>query len=92
MVLSYNIYDMRENVTYLQYSVCTERVRSLYIEYAARELPNPRPPYIEYAASELPNPARLEGEVRYVQAQGQQMLLHIVPDSNWVFTHSLDAD
>ena len=40
------------------FTVCTEQVRSLYIEHAA---------------SGLPNPTRLEGEVRFVQAQDQQV-------------------
>ena len=35
-------------------------------------------PYIEHAASGLPNPTRLEGEVRFVQAQDQQVLPHVV--------------
>ena len=42
-------------------TVCTEHVRS---------------PYIEYAASGLLNPTRLEGEVRFIQAQDQQVLPH----------------
>ena len=45
------------------FTVCTEQVRS---------------PYIEHAASGLPNPTRLEGEVRFVQAQDQQVLPHVV--------------
>ena len=40
-------------------SVCTERVRT---------------PYIEHAACGLPNPTPLEGEVRFVQAQDQQVV------------------
>ena len=36
------------------FTVCTEQKKS---------------PYTEYAASGLPNPTRLEGEVRFVQAQ-----------------------
>ena len=42
-------------------TVCTEQVRS---------------PYIERAASGLPNRTRLEGEVRFIQAQDQQVLPH----------------
>ena len=45
------------------FTVCTELVRS---------------PCIEHAASRLPNPTRLEGEVRFIQAQDQQVLRHIV--------------
>ena len=37
-----------------------------------------RSPYIEHAASGLPNPTRLEGDVRFVQAQDQQVLPHVV--------------
>ena len=37
-----------------------------------------RSPYIEHAASGLSNATRLEGEVRFVQAQGQQVLPHVV--------------
>ena len=47
------------------FTVCTEQVRS---------------PYIEHAASGLPNPTGLEGEVRFVQAQDQQMLPHVVQE------------
>ena len=45
------------------FTVCTEQVRS---------------PYTEHAACGLPNPTPLEGEVRLIQAQDQQMLPHIV--------------
>ena len=31
-----------------------------------------------HAASGLPNPTRLEGEVRFIQAQDQQVLPHVV--------------
>ena len=41
------------------FAVCTEQVRS---------------PYTEHAANGLPNPIYLEGEVRFVQAQDQQMV------------------
>ena len=41
------------------FTVYTEQVRS---------------PYTEHAASELPNPTHLEGEVRFDQAQDQQMV------------------
>ena len=37
-----------------------------------------RSPYIKHAASGLPNPTRLEGEIRFIQAQDQQMLSHVV--------------
>ena len=36
-----------------------------------------RSPYIEHAASRLPNPTRLEGAVRFIQAQDQQVLPHV---------------
>ena len=48
--------------TKIIYSI-TERVRS---------------PYTEHAASGLPDPTPLEGEVRFIQAQDQQMLPHVV--------------
>ena len=35
-------------------------------------------PYIENAASGLHNPTRLEGQVRFIQAQDQQVLPHVV--------------
>ena len=41
------------------FTVCTEQVRS---------------PYAELAASGLPNPTHLEGEVRFDQAQDQQVV------------------
>ena len=41
------------------FTVCTEQVRS---------------PYTERAASWLPNPTNLEGEVRFDQAQDQQVV------------------
>ena len=41
------------------FTVCTEQVRSLYTEHAA---------------SGLPNPAHLEWEVRFDQAQNQQVV------------------
>ena len=41
------------------FTVCTEQVRS---------------PYTEHAASGLPNPTPLEGEVRFDQAQDQQVV------------------
>ena len=40
------------------FTVCTEQVRS---------------PYTEFAASWLPNPTHLEGEVRFDQAEDQQV-------------------
>ena len=44
---------------YILFTVCTEQVRS---------------PYIEHAASGLPNPTPSEGEVRFNQGQGQQVV------------------
>ena len=41
------------------FTVCTEQVRS---------------PYTEHAASGLPNPTHLEGDVRFDQAQDQQVV------------------
>ena len=41
------------------FTVCTEQVRS---------------PYIEHAASGLSNPTHLKGEVRFNEAQNQQMV------------------
>ena len=41
------------------FTVCTQQVRS---------------PYTEHAASVLPNPTHLEGEVRFDQAQDQQVV------------------
>ena len=41
------------------FTVCTEQVRS---------------PYTEHAASGLPNPTHLEGELRFDQAQDQQVV------------------
>ena len=32
---------------------------------------------VEHAASGLPSPTRLEGEVRFIQAQDQQVLPHV---------------
>ena len=43
--------------------MCSEQVRS---------------PYTEHAANGLPNATRLEGEVRFIQAQDQQVLPHVV--------------
>ena len=45
------------------FTVCTEQVRSPYTELAT-----------EHAASGLPNSTPLEGEVRFVQAQDQQVV------------------
>ena len=47
----------------MKITVCTEQVRS---------------PYTEHAASGLPNPTPFEGEVRFIQAQDQQVLPHVV--------------
>ena len=55
------------------FTVCTEQARS---------------PYTEHVASGLPNPTQLEGEVRFDQAQDQQV---VTTRSNRVFTHSLDV-
>ena len=44
------------------FTVYTERVRS---------------PYTEHAASGLPSPTPLEGEVRFIQAQDQEMLPYV---------------
>ena len=46
------------------FTVCTEQVRS---------------PYTELAASGLPNPTHLEGEVRFDQAQDQQVVTTLSP-------------
>ena len=46
------------------FTVCTEQVRF---------------PYTEHAASGLPNPTHLEGEVRFVQAQDQQVVTTCSP-------------
>ena len=46
------------------FTVCTEQVRS---------------PYTELAASGLPNPTHLEGEVRFDQAQDQQVVTTCSP-------------
>ena len=57
------------------FTVCTEQVRS---------------PYIKHAESGLLKPIHLEGEVRFIQAQDQQVLPHVVREhGNRVFTHSL---
>ena len=54
----------------------SKTMKIIYSMYRAGESP-----YIEHAASGLPNPTRLEGEVRFVQAQDQQVLLHVVRES-----------
>ena len=59
-------------------TVCTKQVRS---------------PYTEHAASWLPNPTHLEGEVRFDQAQDQQLVTTRSPRIvTECFTHSLDVD
>ena len=63
MDLRYKDMHAFENNKTMKMTVCTKQVRS---------------PYIEHAASGLPNPTRLEGEVRFVQAQDQQVLPHVV--------------
>ena len=45
-------------------TVCTEQVRS---------------PYTEHVTSGLPNPTHLEGKVRFVQAQDQQVITTRTP-------------
>ena len=42
-----------------------------YLQYVTEQV---RSPYIELAASGLPNPTHLEGEVRFDQAQDQQVV------------------
>ena len=55
------------------FTVCTEQVRS---------------PYTELASSGLPNPTHLEGEVRFDQAQDQQVVTtRIVTEG--LFTRSM---
>ena len=56
------------------FAACTELVRS---------------PYIKHAASGLSNPTRLEGEVRFIQAQDQQVLPHVIREW-WQSVYSLD--
>ena len=73
---------------YLSYNIYDVRRCYLFIVWTEQM----RTSYIEHAASGLPNHTCLEGEVRFVHAQDQQVLLDVVRDSNWVFTHSLDAD
>ena len=46
------------------FTVCTEQVRS---------------PYTEHAANGLPNPTHLEGEVRFDQAQDQEVVTTYSP-------------
>ena len=60
MVLNYKGRNDIGNWTCINYlQLCTEQVRS---------------PYTEHAASGLPNPTHLEGEVRFDQAQDQQVV------------------
>ena len=69
MVLKYKDIHAFDNYKTMKilFTVCTELVRS---------------PYIEHAASGLSNPTRLEGGggggARFIQAQDQQVLLHLV--------------
>ena len=66
MVLRYkNTHAFDNNKTMKIIYRCTEQVKS---------------PYIEHAASRLPNPTRLEGEVRFVQSQDQQVLPYVVQE------------
>ena len=48
-------------------------------------------PYTEHAASGLPNPTPLEGEVRFVQAQDQQVVITRSPRkiTECLFTRSM---
>ena len=64
MVLKYKDIQLFDNYQTLKIiTVCTDLVSS---------------PYIEHAASGLPNPTRLEGEVKFILAQDQQVLAHVV--------------
>ena len=64
MVLKYkDIHAFDNYKTMKLFTVCTELERS---------------PYIKHAASGIPNPTRLEGEVRFIQDQDQQVLPHVV--------------
>ena len=58
------------------FTVCIEHARS---------------PYTEHAASGLHNPTPLEGEVRFVQAQGQQVVTTRSPRiiTKCLLTHSM---
>ena len=58
------------------FTVYTEQVRS---------------PYTEHAASGLPNPTHLEGEVRFDQAQNQQVVTTRSPRivTEWLLTRSM---
>ena len=49
-----------------------------------------RSPYTEHAASGLPNPTHLEGEVRFVYAQNQQLTTRneIVTECLLILDHS----
>ena len=74
MVLNYKGKHVIDNWTgeNCLFTVCAEQVRSLYTEHAA---------------SGLPEPTHLEGEVRFVQAQDQQVLPHVVREfSNSVYS------
>ena len=53
-----------------------DNYQTMKIIYSMTELV--RSPYIEQAASGLPNPTRLEEEVRFIQAQDQQVLPYVV--------------
>ena len=61
---------------YKLFTVCTEQVSS---------------PYTELAASGLPNPTHLEGEVRFDQAQDQQVVITRSPRkvTECSLTHSM---
>ena len=50
-----------------------ETMKNIYSMYRAV-----RSPYIEHAASGLLNPTHLTGEIRFIQAQDQQVLPHVV--------------
>ena len=53
--------------------VNNKTMKIIYSMYRAGEVPVHRD-----AASGLPNPTRLEGEVRFIQGQDQQVLPHVV--------------
>ena len=60
MVLDYTGGNDIGNYMHKLFIVCTEQVRY---------------PYTEHAASGLPNPTHLEGEIRFDQAQNQQVVI-----------------
>ena len=60
------------------FTECTEQVRS---------------PYTEHAANGLPNPTHLEGEVRFDQAQDQQVVTTRIPRkvTEWLFMGAVES-